>query len=206
MTTPTSTTALANRRPGVTPAVERQSWIRSHPYTTGLAAVAGILAASALVNHQLARRAEQRNPPSGRFITVDGVLLHYTEQGEGMPLVLLHGNGSMIEDFASSGLIDLAARRYRVIVRPSWVRAQHAAATYCLERRSPGRSDPFCAGADRRHPGDCAGAFLGGIGCGSTGARASASIGQPRSCLWLLLSVAQGRCGDHVGSSGAPAG
>ena len=31
------------------------------------------------------------------------------------PLVLLHGNGSMIEDFQSSGLIDLAAKKYRVI-------------------------------------------------------------------------------------------
>jgi pimeloyl-ACP methyl ester carboxylesterase len=31
-------------------------------------------------------------------------------------LVLLHGNGSMIQDFESSGLIDLAAKSYRVIV------------------------------------------------------------------------------------------
>jgi pimeloyl-ACP methyl ester carboxylesterase len=34
----------------------------------------------------------------------------------GEPLVLLHGNGSMIQDFESSGLIDLAAEHYRVIV------------------------------------------------------------------------------------------
>jgi pimeloyl-ACP methyl ester carboxylesterase len=32
-----------------------------------------------------------------------------------MPLVLLHGNGSMIEDFRSSGLLDRAAKTYRVI-------------------------------------------------------------------------------------------
>jgi pimeloyl-ACP methyl ester carboxylesterase len=53
---------------------------------------------------------------------VDGVRLHYIESGEGPPLVLLHGNGSMIEDFDSSGLIDLAAMRHRVIVfdRPSF--------------------------------------------------------------------------------------
>lgn len=31
-------------------------------------------------------------------------------------LVLLHGNGSMIEDFVSSGLVGLAAERHRVIV------------------------------------------------------------------------------------------
>jgi pimeloyl-ACP methyl ester carboxylesterase len=44
------------------------------------------------------------------------VKLHYVERGSGEPLVLLHGNGSMIEDFESSGLIDLAAENYRVIV------------------------------------------------------------------------------------------
>ena len=38
------------------------------------------------------------------------------ERGTGQPLVLLHGNGSMIQDFESAGLIDLAARNYRVIV------------------------------------------------------------------------------------------
>jgi len=37
------------------------------------------------------------------------------ERGEGEPLVLLHGNGSMIQDFKSSGLIDMAAAEYRVI-------------------------------------------------------------------------------------------
>ena len=85
-------------------------------------AVAGVLAATAVVNHQLAKRAEQRNPPVGRFVDVDGVRLHYLERGEGPPLVLLHGNGSMIQDFVSSGLVDLAARQHRVIVfdRPGY--------------------------------------------------------------------------------------
>jgi pimeloyl-ACP methyl ester carboxylesterase len=71
--------------------------------------------ASALLNRWLAQKAERRNPPLGRFITVDGVRLHYVERGTGTPLVLLHGNGTMIEDFQSSGLIDLAAKKYRVI-------------------------------------------------------------------------------------------
>src|SRR6185436_13383151 len=71
--------------------------------------------ASALFNRWLAQKAELRNPPLGRFVTVDGVRLHYIDRGTGTPLVLLHGNGSMIEDFQSSGLIDLAAKKYRVI-------------------------------------------------------------------------------------------
>lgn len=87
-----------------------------------LAAAAGVLAVSAVVNNRLARQAERRNPPCGRFIGVGGVRLHYLERGEGPPLVLLHGNGSMIQDFACSGLVDLAARRHRVIVfdRPGY--------------------------------------------------------------------------------------
>ncbi len=70
----------------------------------------------ALVNRHLAKKAERINPPAGRFLDVNGVRLHYVERGSGEPLVLLHGNGSMIQDFQSSGLIDLAADNYRVIV------------------------------------------------------------------------------------------
>jgi pimeloyl-ACP methyl ester carboxylesterase len=74
------------------------------------------LAIAALVNRRLAQNAESDNPPAGQFLEVNGVRLHYVERGSGTPLVLLHGNGSMIQDFDSSGLIDLAARNYRVIV------------------------------------------------------------------------------------------
>jgi pimeloyl-ACP methyl ester carboxylesterase len=87
-----------------------------HPYAVASAVVIGALAAIALVNHQLAKKAEHDNPPAGRFLEVNGVRLHYVERGSGEPLVLLHGNGSMIQDFESSGLIDLTARDYRVIV------------------------------------------------------------------------------------------
>lgn len=73
------------------------------------------LAISAYVNHRLARKAERDNPPAGRFLNINGVRLHYVERGSGKPLVLLHGNGSMIQDFQSSGLIGLAAEKYRVI-------------------------------------------------------------------------------------------
>jgi pimeloyl-ACP methyl ester carboxylesterase len=72
-------------------------------------------ATAAALNWWLARKAERRHPPVGRFITVRGVRLHYVERGTGTPLILLHGNGSMIQDFQSSGLIDRAAKKYRVI-------------------------------------------------------------------------------------------
>jgi len=55
-------------------------------------------------------------PPLGQFLEINAVRLHYIERGAGEPLVLLHRNGSMIQDFESTGLIDLAAKNYRVIV------------------------------------------------------------------------------------------
>jgi pimeloyl-ACP methyl ester carboxylesterase len=90
--------------------------------TVAIGAAAAALAIFAIVNRQLAKRAERRNRPIGRFLEVDGVRLHYFERGRGKPLVLLHGNGSMIQDFQASGLIDMAAKNYRVIVfdRPGY--------------------------------------------------------------------------------------
>jgi pimeloyl-ACP methyl ester carboxylesterase len=86
-----------------------------HPLVATFTAVAGVMAAAAFVNWRLAQKAQRENPPQGRFVEIDGVRLHYVERGAGQPLVLLHGNGSMIQDFESAGLIDLAARNYRVI-------------------------------------------------------------------------------------------
>lgn len=89
---------------------------QAHPFVVAAAATIGALAISALVNRRLANNAENDNPLAGQFLEVNGVRLHYVERGAGTPLVLLHGNGSMIQDFESSGLIDLAAKNYRVIV------------------------------------------------------------------------------------------
>ncbi|WP_028215281.1 alpha/beta fold hydrolase [Paraburkholderia mimosarum] len=84
--------------------------------TEGLAvAAAGAAAAAALWVRHRARRAERDNPPVGRFIDVDGVRLHYVEQGEGPAVVLLHGNTVPLQDFISSGLIGGLAARHRVI-------------------------------------------------------------------------------------------
>lgn len=83
---------------------------------------AGALAASWLYVRGRTREAEADNPPKGAFLEVDGVHLHYIERGKGPPLVLLHGNGILSNDFDTSGLLDLVARHYRVIVfdRPGY--------------------------------------------------------------------------------------
>ena len=63
------------------------------------------------------RQAERDNPPRGKFLTVDGVRLHYLDQGRagGEVVVLLHGNGVTAEDFRNSGLLDQLAATHRVI-------------------------------------------------------------------------------------------
>lgn len=86
------------------------------PYAA-LATMAGAaaLAVAALYNRASAREAERSHPPTGRFIEVGGVRLHYIEAGAGAPLVLLHGNGSTVDELVASGLVDLAAKSFRVI-------------------------------------------------------------------------------------------
>ncbi len=66
------------------------------PLTLGVVCGIAALSAAALVNRFLAKKAERDNPPRGRFLHVAGVKLHYLDQGAGEPLILLHGNGSMI--------------------------------------------------------------------------------------------------------------
>jgi pimeloyl-ACP methyl ester carboxylesterase len=80
------------------------------------------LGAAALYTAEMTREAERKHPPIGRFLHVDGVRLHYIERGTGEPLVLIHGNGTLIQDFTVNGLVDRLSERYRVIVieRPGY--------------------------------------------------------------------------------------
>lgn len=87
----------------------------ARPYAT-TAAVGLVAAATALAFHALARNAEAATPPIGSFVEVDGVRIHFVERGKGQPLVLLHGNGMMIQDFLASDFVAMAAKHYRVIV------------------------------------------------------------------------------------------
>jgi pimeloyl-ACP methyl ester carboxylesterase len=74
----------------------------------------GLLAIGNIVFSVLA---ERNNPPVGTFTECDGVRLHYLDCGDPAApcVVLFHGNGSMIQDFTISGLVDHLASHNRVL-------------------------------------------------------------------------------------------
>jgi pimeloyl-ACP methyl ester carboxylesterase len=87
--------------------------------------VAAALAGAAVYNRSQSRRAERDNPPVGRFVELDGARLHYLDEGPadtgttgrsgGPPVVLLHGNTVMLDDWIVSGVFNLTARTRRVV-------------------------------------------------------------------------------------------
>src|SRR5690348_14776372 len=81
--------------------MNRHSRLTNHVWLPlgGAAVTTAILGTMALMVARRARQAERDNPPTGSFLDIEGLRLHYLERGEGPPLVLLHGNGAMVQDF-----------------------------------------------------------------------------------------------------------
>jgi pimeloyl-ACP methyl ester carboxylesterase len=71
--------------------------------------------------------AEHAYPPTGNFLTVDGLRLHYEMQGAGPDLVMIHGASGSLRDLTFA-LRDQLITRYRVIV---------------VDRPGLGHSDPM---------------------------------------------------------------
>jgi len=93
-----------------------------------------VLLVLAIGNFVFSVVAERRNPPIGTFTECEGVRLHYLDRGDPTApcVVLFHGNGSMIQDFTISGLVDLLARRNRVLCfdRPGFGYSQRPARVF----------------------------------------------------------------------------
>jgi pimeloyl-ACP methyl ester carboxylesterase len=89
------------------------------PVLLGIALALGAMAA--VVKYKT-KQVELDNPPQGNFIDVVGIRLHYVEEGTGEPLVLIHGNGTMAQDYQISTIVEHAAKTYRVIAfdRPGY--------------------------------------------------------------------------------------
>jgi pimeloyl-ACP methyl ester carboxylesterase len=77
--------------------------------------IAALGLTSATLVQYLSKRAVVRRKAIGRKLRVSGHTVQLVDQGTGPCVVVLHGNGSMLEDLSSSGLIDQLAEKYRVI-------------------------------------------------------------------------------------------
>ena len=69
-----------------------------------------LLGALVLANVALEFIARWRNPPIGEFLDINGVRLHFIIVGDpdAPPLVMFHGNGTLLQDLTISGLVDAA--------------------------------------------------------------------------------------------------
>ena len=74
-----------------------------------------ILAVLALLVYAASKAVERRNPPIGKFLEIEGTRLHYFERGTGLPVVFLHGNATMLQDFLLSEAFTAAAKQNRAI-------------------------------------------------------------------------------------------
>ena len=74
-----------------------------------------VLIVVAAVVYAAAKVVEWRNPPIGKFLEVEGTKLHYVERGSGAPIVFLHGNATMLQDFTISEVFSTAAKTNRAI-------------------------------------------------------------------------------------------
>jgi pimeloyl-ACP methyl ester carboxylesterase len=81
-----------------------------------LLAITAALVLLAVVNYSIALLAERLCPPTGRFLEVNGARLHYTDQGAGRAVVLLHGNGVSGDDYKTSGVAERLIGACRVII------------------------------------------------------------------------------------------
>jgi pimeloyl-ACP methyl ester carboxylesterase len=59
------------------------------------------------------RRAQQAVPPTGHFINLDGVRMHYLDQGSGPVIVMVHGLGGNLRNFYR--LVDVLSATFRVV-------------------------------------------------------------------------------------------
>ena len=94
-------------------------------FLAGSAALTALSGCVSATTH--AQTAEMKYPPLGQFITVDGVRLHYVEEGDGPPIVLIHGANGNVRDWTFS-MMRRISDHFRVIAidRPGHGYSQRA--------------------------------------------------------------------------------
>jgi pimeloyl-ACP methyl ester carboxylesterase len=84
------------------------------------AAAAGALVAGYFVyaTRRIAAEAERLVPPAGKFVDIDGNRIHYVEQGEGRPILFIHGLGAQLLQFRHPLFSRLDGYRLVALDRP----------------------------------------------------------------------------------------
>ena len=83
------------------------------PFIAGAAALAA--GGLALFSQGAARRAERLVPMDGSIAEIDGNRLHFVDKGSGPAIVMIHGLGGQMRNFARP-LVDDLARDHRVVL------------------------------------------------------------------------------------------
>jgi pimeloyl-ACP methyl ester carboxylesterase len=104
-----------------------------------LVALAVVFLGMKLYTDWLVRRAETKYPPD-KFVTVEGLQLHYVSKGSGRPVVFIAGRNGKVQDFTLSPLFEPVTENYRAIFidRPGLgysERPKDEAATFAVQAR-----------------------------------------------------------------------
>lgn len=79
-----------------------------------LVSLMAIALLSACASTDYVQMAEAKYPPIGQFVEVEGLNIHYIDEGEGPPVILLHGAHSNIRDWTFA-LVDKLKDKHRVV-------------------------------------------------------------------------------------------
>lgn len=79
-----------------------------------LLALALYLGVNAYVTRRWAAKAEQLIPPAGQFVEIGGSRIHYVDEGQGSPIVFVHGLGGQLHHFKGP-LFDHMKGEFRLI-------------------------------------------------------------------------------------------
>ncbi|TGP26399.1 MULTISPECIES: alpha/beta fold hydrolase [unclassified Mesorhizobium] len=86
------------------------SWLVGGLLVAAIVAVLGFM----LATWRIAARAERLVPACGKFVEIDGNRIHYVEEGEGRPIIFLHGLGAQLHHFRQT-LFGRFGAGYRLI-------------------------------------------------------------------------------------------
>lgn len=86
-----------------------------------------MLAFTMFRTRRIASLAQKLVPPSGKFVAIDGNRIHYMEQGEGRPILFIHGLGAQLHQFRSTLFDKLDDYRLVAVDRPGSGYSERAA-------------------------------------------------------------------------------